>query len=210
MRITGLSENYVYNYLYLTADSWESQNGEEPDYRSIYIKTENVSDEHALLARLMNFDAVSSVTVNQDTIDRFDNMMSSLNYIVVVVIICAGALAFIVLYNLTNINITERIREIATIKVLGFYPSEVASYVFRENFFLTAIGGGIGLLLGKLLHWFVMEQINIDMVCFKAIVQPSDYLYSFALTFLFACIVNAAMFKKLDEINMAESLKSIE
>ncbi len=210
LRITGLSENYVYNYLYLTADSWESQNGEEPDYRSIYIKTENVSDEHALLARLMNFDAVSSVTVNQDTIDRFDNMMSSLNYIVVVVIICAGALAFIVLYNLTNINITERIREIATIKVLGFYPSEVASYVFRENFFLTAIGGGIGLLLGKLLHWFVMEQINIDMVCFKAIVQPSDYLYSFALTFLFACIVNAAMFKKLDEINMAESLKSIE
>ena len=90
------------------------------------------------------------------------------------------------------------------------YPMEVASYVFRENFFLTAIGGGVGLLLGKLLHWFVMEQINIDMVCFQAVVQPVSYLYSFALTFLFACIVNAAMFGKLDDINMAESLKSIE
>ncbi len=161
----------------------------------------------------MNFDAVSSVTVNADTLDRFDNMMSSMNYIVLVIIVCAGALAFIVLYNLTNINITERIREIATIKVcLGFYPMEVASYVFRENFFLTAIGGGVGLLLGKLLHWFVMEQINIDMVCFQAVVQPVSYLYSFALTFLFACIVNAAMFGKLGNanINMAESLKSIE
>ena len=208
--IVGLSENYIYNYLYLSADSWESQNREAPDYRSIYLKTDGVADEHVLLARLMNFDAVSSVTVNADTLDRFDNMMSSMNYIVLVIIVCAGALAFIVLYNLTNINITERIREIATIKVLGFYPMEVASYVFRENFFLTAIGGGVGLLLGKLLHWFVMEQINIDMVCFQAVVQPVSYLYSFALTFLFACIVNAAMFGKLDDINMAESLKSIE
>ena len=210
LRIVGLSENYIYNYLYLSADSWESQNREAPDYRSIYLKTDRVADEHVLLARLMNFDAVSSVTVNADTLDRFDNMMSSMNYIVLVIIVCAGALAFIVLYNLTNINITERIREIATIKVLGFYPMEVASYVFRENFFLTAIGGGVGLLLGKLLHWFVMEQINIDMVCFQAVVQPVSYLYSFALTFLFACIVNAAMFGKLDDINMAESLKSIE
>ena len=196
LRIVGLSENYIYNYLYLSADSWESQNREAPDYRSIYLKTDGVADEHVLLARLMNFDAVSSVTVNADTLDRFDNMMSSMNYIVLVIIVCAGALAFIVLYNLTNINITERIREIATIKVLGFYPMEVASYVFRENFFLTAIGGGVGLLLGKLLHWFVMEQINIDMVCFQAVVQPVSYLYSFALTFLFACIVNAAMFGK--------------
>ena len=210
LRIVGLSENYIYNYLYLSADSWESQNREAPDYRSIYLKTDGVADEHVLLARLMNFDAVSSVTVNADTLDRFDNMMSSMNYIVLVIIVCAGALAFIVLYNLTNINITERIREIATIKVLGFYPMEVASYVFRENFFLTAIGGGVGLLLGKLLHWFVMEQINIDMVSFPHTVLPLSYGYSLLLTFLFACIVNAAMFGKLDDINMAESLKSIE
>ena len=210
LRIIGLSENYVYNYLYLTADSWESQNGEAPDCRSVYINTEGVSDEHRLLARLMKLDAVSSVTVNQDTLDRFDSMMSSLDYIVLVIIICAGSLAFIVLYNLTNINITERIREIATIKVLGFYPMETAAYVFRENLFLTAIGGSAGLLLGKLLHWFVMEQINIDMVSFPHTVLPLSYGYSLLLTFLFAFIVNLVMFQKLDKINMAESLKSIE
>ena len=210
LRIIGLSENYVYNYLYLTADSWESQNGEAPDCRSVYINTEGVADEHRLLARLMKLDAVSSVTVNQDTLDRFDSMMSSLDYIVLVIIICAGSLAFIVLYNLTNINITERIREIATIKVLGFYPMETAAYVFRENLFLTAIGGSAGLLLGKLLHWFVMEQINIDMVSFQHTVLPLSYGYSLLLTFLFAFIVNLVMFQKLDKINMAESLKSIE
>ena len=200
----------MYNYLYLTADSWESQNGEAPDCRSVYINTEGVSDEHRLLARLMKLDAVSSVTVNQDTLDRFDSMMSSLDYIVLVIIICAGSLAFIVLYNLTNINITERIREIATIKVLGFYPMETAAYVFRENLFLTAIGGSAGLLLGKLLHWFVMDQINIDMVSFPHTVLPLSYGYSLLLTFLFAFIVNLVMFQKLDKINMAESLKSIE
>ena len=210
LRIIGLSENYVYNYLYLTADSWESQNGEAPDCRSVYINTEGVADEHRLLARLMKLDAVSSVTVNQDTLDRFDSMMSSLDYIVLVIIICAGSLAFIVLYNLTNINITERIREIATIKVLGFYPMETAAYVFRENLFLTAIGGSVGLVLGKLLHWFVMEQINIDMVSFPHTVMPLSYGYSLLLTFLFAFIVNLVMFQKLDKINMAESLKSIE
>ena len=210
LRIIGLSENYVYNYLYLTADSWESQNGEAPDCRSVYINTEGVADEHRLLARLMKLDAVSSVTVNQDTLDRFDSMMSSLDYIVLVIIICAGSLAFIVLYNLTNINITERIREIATIKVLGFYPMETAAYVFRENLFLTAIGGSVGLLMGKLLHWFVMEQINIDMVSFPHTVLPLSYGYSLLLTFLFAFIVNLVMFQKLDKINMAESLKSIE
>ncbi len=210
LRIIGLSENYVYNYLYLTADSWESQNGEAPDCRSVYINTEGVADEHRLLAKLMKLDAVSSVTVNQDTLDRFDSMMSSLDYIVLVIIICAGSLAFIVLYNLTNINITERIREIATIKVLGFYPMETAAYVFRENLFLTAIGGSVGLVLGKLLHWFVMEQINIDMVSFPHTVMPLSYGYSLLLTFLFAFIVNLVMFQKLDKINMAESLKSIE
>lgn len=210
LRIIGLSENYVYNYLYLTADSWESQNGEAPDCRSVYINTEGVADEHRLLASLMKLDAVSSVTVNQDTLDRFDSMMSSLDYIVLVIIICAGSLAFIVLYNLTNINITERIREIATIKVLGFYPMETAAYVFRENLFLTAIGGSVGLVLGKLLHWFVMEQINIDMVSFPHTVMPLSYGYSLLLTFLFAFIVNLVMFQKLDKINMAESLKSIE
>lgn len=210
LRITGLNENFLATYLYLSPESWQNQTGEEVNYRTIYIKTDNVTDEHILLTRLMNFDAMSSVSVNADSIEKFDSMMTSLNYIVLLIIVCAGSLAFIVLYNLTNINITERIREIATIKVLGFYPMETASYVFRENFFLTAIGGFAGLFLGKLLHWFVMEQIKVDMVSFAHIIRPQSYLYSIVLTFVFAIIVNMFMFVKLEHINMAESLKSIE
>ena len=210
LRVTALSENYIYNYLYLSPESWENQTGEAADFRTIYVNTEGVQDEHTVLAQLMNFDAMSSVTVNADTLEKFNNMMQSLDYIVILIIICAGSLAFIVLYNLTNINITERIREIATIKVLGFYPSETASYVFRENIFLTAIGGAVGLGLGKALHWFVMEQIKVDLVSFDKIILPTSYLYSIILTFVFACIVNLVMFSKLEKINMAESLKSIE
>ena len=210
LRVAALSENYIYNYLYLSAESWESQTGEAVDYRTIYVNSDGNEDDHAVLAKLMSFDAMSSVTVNTDTLDKFNSMMQSLDYIVVLIIICAGSLAFIVLYNLTNINITERIREIATIKVLGFYPSETASYVFRENIFLTAIGGAVGLGLGKALHWFVMEQIKVDLVSFDKIILPTSYLYSIVLTFVFACIVNLVMFSKLEKINMAESLKSIE
>ncbi|MDE6687971.1 MAG: ABC transporter permease, partial [Lachnospiraceae bacterium] len=123
---------------------------------------------------------------------------------------CAAMLAFIVLYNLTNINITERIREIATIKVLGFYPLETANYVFRENLILTGIGALVGLLLGKWLHMFVIEKIDIDMVAFDNIIQNSSYVYSFFITLLFALMVNLFMYFKLNKINMAESLKSVE
>lgn len=123
---------------------------------------------------------------------------------------CAGSLAFIVLYNLTNINITERICEIATIKVLGFYAKETADYVFRENPVLTAIGAAAGLWLGKWLHWFVMYNINIDMISFKTTIAPVSYVWSLILTFVFAMLVNGILYFKLEKINMAESLKSIE
>ena len=126
------------------------------------------------------------------------------------IIVCAGALAFIVLYNLTNINITERIREIATIKVLGFYPGETASYVFKENFALTAIGAGLGLLLGVALHKFVMFNIDIDAVAFDERITAFSFILSFFITFLFTAFVDVVMYFKLDKINMVESLKSIE
>ena len=137
-------------------------------------------------------------------------MMQSMDYIVALIILCAGCLAFIVLYNLTNINITERIREIATIKVLGFYARETADYVFRENLMLTGLGAVVGLLLGKLLHWFIMYNINIDMISFKTYISPLSYGLSLLLTYVFAVFVNGIMFFKLEKINMAESLKSIE
>lgn len=167
-------------------------------------------DIHEAAAEISDRDNVLAVSVTQDMRDRIGSMMESMNYIVALIIICAGSLAFIVLYNLTNINITERIREIATIKVLGFYAKETADYVFRENLVLTGMGAIVGLGLGKWLHWFVMYNINIDMVSFKTLIEPVSYLWSFVLTFVFAVFVNGLMFFKLEKINMAESLKSIE
>ena len=137
-------------------------------------------------------------------------MMASLDSVVILIIACAAVLAFIVLYNLTNINITERIREIATIKVLGFYKKETSSYVFRENIVLTGIGGIIGLGLGVLLHRFVMSQVKIDMVSFAVQIKPISYVYSLLFTFLFAMIINSVMSVKLEKINMAESLKYVD
>ena len=158
----------------------------------------------------MGMEAVTAVNVNADMQVRFSSMMGSMNYIVLVIIGCAACLAFIVLYNLNNINITERIREIATIKVLGFYKRETAVYVFRENLVLTAIGCGAGLVLGKLLHMYVMHEVDIDMIAFDVKITVTGYLLSILLTFLFNWVVNRMMSGKLDRINMAESLKSVD
>ena len=137
-------------------------------------------------------------------------MMQSLDYIVVVVILAACALAFIVLYNLSNISITERVREIATVKVLGFYPRETQSYVFREILLLTIAGALVGLPCGKLLHAYVMQQIAIDMVSFEVRIAPLSYGLSFGITIVLALLVNLLLVRKLDRIDMAESLKSVE
>ena len=137
-------------------------------------------------------------------------MLTCVDYIVLLLIFSAGALAFVVIYNLTNINITERIREIATIKVLGFYPKETAGYVFGENLLLTAGGALLGLGLGKLLHAFVLSKINIDMISFNVRISPASFLISVLLTFVFSAAVDFFMYFKLQKINMAQSLKSIE
>ena len=137
-------------------------------------------------------------------------MLSRLDYIVVVVVVCAAALAFIVLYNLTNININERIREIATIKVLGFYQNEVSAYVFREIAMLSALGSLAGLLMGKGLHAFVISQIKVDGMHFPCQVFPVSYLFAIGLTALFTLLITTSMRPRLKRIDMAESLKSIE
>lgn len=208
--ITALCENFVYNYIYVNPETWAADNGAEPEYKSLYLLTGDGVDERELSEILLGCDAVSAVTVNQDFMDRIANMMSSLDYIVLLVTVCAGALAFVVIYNLTNINITERIREIATIKVLGFRPGETASYVFRENIVLTAIGALAGLGMGVWLHRFVMSQVKVDMISFDVRILPASYVNSFLLTFVFMIIVDVFMYIKLEKIDMAESLKSIE
>lgn len=210
VRVTGLCENFVYNYIYINKETYEEQLGVWPEYKSAYAVVNEGVDIHEAAAVISDKSNVLAVSVIADMRERIATMMQSMNYIVVLIIVCAGSLAFIVLYNLTNINITERIREIATIKVLGFYARETADYVFRENLVLTGMGAVVGLGLGKWLHWFVMYNINIDMVSFKKVITPASYLLSLLFTFIFAMLVNGLMYFKLEKINMAESLKSIE
>ena len=209
LKVTGICENHIYNYVYIAAESYEKQIGDVV-FKNVYVSLPDEADIHEVSAALMKADGVTAVTVNSDMLNRISQMMSCMNYIVIIIIICAGALAFIVLYNLNNINITERVREIATIKVLGFYPKETASYVFRENMVLTAIGCGLGLILGKWFHRFVMGEIQIDMVSFNVQINAVSYLFSVLLTLGFAWIVNRMMTGKLERINMAESLKSVD
>ena len=188
----------------------ESQLSEPLVFNEAYINFSDNDDIHQLSADIGKNKSFTSIYLFEDIKVRMGNMMKSLNYIVLLIIICAAVLAFIVIYNLTNINITERIREIATIKVLGFFRSETSAYVLRENLVLTAVGTLFGLGLGILLHKFIMAQIVVDLVSFTTRILPMSYIYSVALTFVFNFAVNIFMEIKLDRINMAESLKSVE
>ena len=141
---------------------------------------------------------------------QVDQTLSRMDYVVLVVVVCAAALAFIVLYNLTNININERVREIATIKVLGFYKNEVSAYVFREINILAFIGSLVGLVMGIGLHAFVMAQVRIDSMFFPHYIAPWSYLLAFVITMLFTVLIGLGMRPRLSKVHMAESLKSIE
>lgn len=209
LTVSGVFDNYVSNYAIVNNATLEAFSG-DISFNTAYVYFADEADAHEAAARLMEDDTVGSVTINRDTADRVENTMRSLDYIVLLVILCAGALAFVVLYNLTTINITERNREIATVKVLGFFQRETSAYIFRENDLLTVIGGVIGLGLGRLLHFYVMSQIKIDAMYFDIRVDWQSYLYSLALTILFALIVKVAMQSRIARINMAESLKSVE
>ncbi len=210
LTVAAIQENYIYNYVHISPKTWEDQMGEEFQPKTVYADAAEGTDVHEAAAALWQMEGVSNVTVNADTCERVGSMMDSLDIIVLAVIVSAAGLAFIVLYNLTNINITERIREIATIKVLGFYRRETQSYVFRENLLLAAMGMAAGLFLGKWLHAFVMSQIKIDMIAFDVSIRPISYVYSAFLTMGFAWAVGKAMGGKLEGVSMTESLKSVD
>lgn len=210
VKVSGIYQNYFNHFVLITPQTYEQLFEEEPEYNEMYVNVEDDADEHEVAASLMKEPDVSTVVVNTDIKQNVNDMMQSLNYVVILVIICAAMLAFIVIYNLNNINITERMREIATIKVLGFYKEETNSYIFRENIVLTLLGSLVGLVLGHFLHAFVMSQINIDAVSFDVHVTAISYLLSILLTLLFNQIVNFFMSRKLEKIDMAESLKSVD
>lgn len=208
--VSGVFTNYVYNYVYLTSQTYAAGFGEEAQPKSAYVTLREGCDPHEVSALLMDFRETASVSVTQDMRERVDSMLGRLRYIVYIVIICSGALAFIVLYNLTNINITERIREIATIKVLGFTQKESGDYVFRENMILTVIGALAGLGLGVALHRYIMAQIQIDMISFNVTIHALSFFLAFAMTLAYTIVIDYFMMIKIDRIKMAESLKSIE
>lgn len=207
--IGGIFKNYAFNYMYMSGETYSEIFHKAPSYQIAYATTD--SDQiYDVSAKLMKDYGASNVNVTADTREHVTNMMSSLNYIVWLVIACACALAFVVMYNLSNINITERNREIATIKVLGFYPLETHSYVFRENVVITIISAIFGLPAGVFLHRFVMEQIKIEAVSFNIQILPKSYLYALLVTFGLTILVNVILIRKIDRIHMAESLKSVE
>ena len=210
--ITGITENYLYNYLYVAPQQYEDVMGETPEYRQILAKstTETTGEESQLSNRMLALDGVETVQFNSALSDNFDTMIASLDYVILVIVLFAGVLAFIVLYNLTNINITERQREIATIKVLGFFDREVSAYVFRETGILTILGSLAGLVFGVVLHHFTINTVEVEMVMFGRQIQWPSFLYAFALTLLFAVLVDVVMYRKLKKISMVESLKSID
>lgn len=210
VKISGICKNYIYTYIFVNKDTFVDDSTEELSYNTIYAQFDKDTESTDIIARLLAIYNISSVEINEDTKGMFNDMMSSLDYVIMMIIFMAAALAFVVLYNLTNINITERIREIATIKVLGFYPKETAAYVFRENFVLTAFGALFGLVLGRALLQFVISCIDVDMIAFDCRISGLSYVLSVVITFIFAIFVNLFMYAKINRIDMVESLKSID
>lgn len=209
--VSALFDNYVDSFVFISPETCSEQLGAVPEYKSALANAPDGADINRCAEALTHdVDGVRGVTLSVDTKVRMSSMMDGLLVVVAAIILCAGLLAFIVLYNLTNINISERIREIATLKVLGFYPNEAAHYVFRENLILTGAGAVFGLGLGVALHAFVMNAIKVDMMYFKPHISFLSFAVSIAITFVFAMIVNAIMRRRIDNIDMAGALKSIE
>lgn len=212
VKVSGIMEMYINNYIFMTSEYYSQVFGYTPDNNRILgILTSDGDDIQSVIGdRYLTDNNVKSLTFVKANITRFENMIQSLDLVTWVLIISAGMLAFVVLYNLTNVNISERIREIATIKVLGFYDREVGEYVYRENIILTLIGGVFGLLLGMALHAYIMTTIELDGVMFGTKINISSFLISYGITILFSLLINIFMYPSLKKIPMVESLKSVE
>lgn len=211
--VTAICENYTFHYAYMTSEVYNKA-GFENEYRGnmLVMNMTEVTDENedAVSSELVKNDGVLAVSFSSHGGDKFRDLVSSLSMIIVVIIVAAGALAFVVLFNLSNININERVRELATIKVLGFYDGEVAAYVYRENILLTLMGTAAGLLLGIALEKFVIRTAEVDSVMFSPDIPAYCFLAAAALTLVFAAAVNITLYFRLKKIDMAASLKAIE
>lgn len=208
--VAGVMENYVSQYAYVTADVYEQAMGQPAEFATVYADLGEGVDRAAFSDQLLSMDGVKTVTYSDETIGSYRTMLKTVDSVVVVLVVAAALLAFVVLYNLTNINITERAREIATLKVLGFTSREVDAYIFRETILLSVIGAAIGLVLGVFMEGFVITTAEVDQVMFGRDIHAASFAIAFALTMVFSGIVAFAMRGKLRRIDMVESLKSNE
>ena len=211
VKISNILENYVYHYVYMSKDTYE-QLYDNYNTNTLLVNNKEITkeQEEEISKKIMAKEDVGGVILTSSIMGMLDDTMKSLNYVVIILIISAGLLAFVVLYNLSNVNISERIRELATIKVLGFYDKEVYSYVTRETVILTIIGILLGLVSGYFLNFYIMQTCEINILRFSKIVTPISYIYSILITIVFTVIVNIVTYFSLKKIDMIESLKSVE
>ena len=212
VKISDIVENYVQHYVFMNKQTYESIYGKSYSTNVLLIKNIQLSEKKQdnLASQIMNQKEVSGVTNMETAIKSINDMMKLMNYVVIILIISAGLLAFVVLYNLANVNISERIRELATIKVLGFYDIEVYKYVTRETIILTIIGIALGLVGGYFLNYYIMGTCEINMLRFSKTINIISYIYATGITILFTIIVNIFTYFSLKKIDMIESLKSVE
>lgn len=211
--VTAICENYIYHYLYMTESCYTKLYGEKPEYSVYYLKFQeglDIKDEKKIGRELLEQEAAYNISYTEDTNETIEAMLGSLNLIVFVLIASAALLAFIVIFNLNNINITERRRELATLKVLGFFDGEVDMYIFRENIFLTLVGAAVGIGFGWWLHQYIIQTVEVSVVMFGRQIKTVSYGMSYLLTCIFSLCINAMMHWQLKKIDMIESLKSIE
>lgn len=208
--VVGITENYASHFVYLSAEYYEEVFGEAPEYNSVIINLKNRDRWRPAAEKLLAEGHVQMVSSSVEMLEQYKNVTDNLGYVVGVLIVAAALLAFVVLYNLSNINITERTREIATLKVLGFYDNEVSAYIYRENVVLTILGTAFGLLLGVALTRFVVSAAEVDSIMFGRTIYPMSFLIAAVLTFLFSAIVNFVMNFHLKKISMVESMKSVD
>ena len=212
LKVNYITENYISHYIYMTKDMYENIYGEKYNTNGLLVKANNLNleEQKDLSKKLLEEGKVSTVSLNSNIKKTVDDMMSSLNYVVIILIVSAGLLAFVVLYNLSNINISERQKELATIKVLGFYDKEVYKYVTRETVLLTTIGIILGLVGGYFLNYFILGTCEINMLRFAKVINPLSFLYAILITVIFTIIVNVITYFALKKIDMISSLKSVE
>lgn len=211
IRIDAICENYVGHYIYLTSNYYEELYGETPFYNNYLIQIDGTQEQMEEIGEeILSHDSVLNVQYTESLIEQLDNMLTALDAVMVILVVVAGMLSFVVLYNLNTININERRRELASLKVLGFYNLEVAEYVYRENVLLTILGILVGCVIGKFLHLFTIVTVEVDAAMFGREIFGTSYLWSALLTLLFSAFVNWMMYFKLKKIDMVESLKSVE